>query len=444
MRSGWLVLAALAAVSLGGVERAQAQEEADEPRFQRARIEGNRLVLRGEESAPAAPPAAEEAAAPAADVEPEQNAGAEEEANAGAEAESNAGAEAESNAGAESGALAGAGTLPTRSTAEEAAEAEAEAQAEAEAESRLAERQAAAETAVDRAAAEEAAIAAAEAQQQAPPPPPAELPEELPGIDQPLGTFEEQVAEEELAEEGDAARAAEAAEAAAEAEAAGAEAEALAAEEPLEEAPELATEIPIEGEEQRAAEELTPEERRELAVRAAAEERARRMNELIGVVNQLGENQEILDQRTTDLEAEQEALRETGVGIEESRLARIAAYEEAEARVRDLADFLATGGGTGADAQMAQLALSLGELAQDAWATSGEEEAQYAVRAQEMLERSRAHLAQGDLFNARMFLVGAADALLTARSIAETTAEPLFREGTIEQAPAAEGGTPGY
>jgi len=437
MRSGWLVLAALAAVSLGGVERAQAQEEADEPRFQRARIEGNRLVLRGEESAPAAPPAAEEAAAPAADVEPEQNAGAEEEANAGAEAESNAGAEAESNAGAESGALAGAGTLPTRSTAEEAAEAEAEAQAEAEAESRLAERQAAAETAVDRAAAEEAAIAAAEAQQQAPPPPPAELPEELPGIDQPLGTFEEQVAEEELAEEGDAARAAEAAEAAA-------EAEALAAEEPLEEAPELATEIPIEGEEQRAAEELTPEERRELAVRAAAEERARRMNELIGVVNQLGENQEILDQRTTDLEAEQEALRETGVGIEESRLARIAAYEEAEARVRDLADFLATGGGTGADAQMAQLALSLGELAQDAWATSGEEEAQYAVRAQEMLERSRAHLAQGDLFNARMFLVGAADALLTARSIAETTAEPLFREGTIEQAPAAEGGTPGY
>ncbi|WP_373046473.1 hypothetical protein [Vulgatibacter sp.] len=233
-------------------------------------------------------------------------------------------------------------------------------------------------------------------------------------------------------DEAEAAAAAEAAaDAEAEAAAEGVPAEELAAEAPPgAEAPPLATEQPIEGEPALAAEPPppTPEQQQALEEQAAAEERARQLGDLVGAVNTLNENQQLLDERTQDLEDEIADIEDQGTAIEEARVARIAAYSRLLEQAEDLDAFLATGGGTGADAGFAQLAQSLGQLAGNAYQTAGEREAAQAIAAQEALVEARASLAQADIWGARSFLNGATLAIRMALGEAQSTPMPLFRQ----------------
>lgn len=434
-RSLSILLASAIVLAAPGVP-AQGEEG---PRFRRAEVQGNRLVLRGGDTAPAEAPAGATSEAPAEEVagtaEAEGNPGAEAEKNAGAEREANAGAEAEKNAGAEDGAAERA-----------AADARAEEEAEREAERRLLLR--APDLAAEAPAAEEAPIPIGGATEA-----PYEAEEAIAGADE--------EAADGPAEGGYGAAEADAVLSEGEAEALGVDdaaadlglvvdEEALAGPDAVgESADDEPVDLTAAAE---AAGELDPTAAAEAASAAAAAEvdaaapgealqapeasaagagaeevPGDDLGAVVDVVNQLNLNQQLLAAGAAALEEEQDAVRDRGEGIEASRLERIRAYEAAIVAIDDTAAFLAAGGGTGAEAQLASLSATLDALAAASLEGSGEEEAERADEARYAIDLARAQILEGDLFNARLQLAAARNLVAAARDLAETTAEPLFR-----------------
>lgn len=197
---------------------------------------------------------------------------------------------------------------------------------------------------------------------------------------------------------------------------------------PAAEAPPIATEQPVEGETAQAPAQQaeTPAQR---IARLEAEQAAylERIDELTQAVNQLNENQQLLDERTAAIQDEATAVEERGAGLEAARVDRVDAYGVATERTGDVETYLAAGDTSGADAAMMQLADDLGTLADNAFDTSGELEADQAGAAQDAVQAARDFLAQGDLYNARISLGVARMQLSTALRAAQGSAQPLFR-----------------
>lgn len=467
------LIALALALPAAGLAQDSREEGLEQEDFQAARIEGNRLVLRGgDEPAPAEEAPADTGAA----AEGEANAGAEVEANAGAEQEANQGAEQEANAAAEAEAADVA-----------AAEAAAEEAAEREADARLLLPIPDVSAPVGEQDADEP-FRFTPSLQQPQPPPEAEEPvdeeeelDRLPVAEVPEGLIDEEVeaagVEDEAADLGlvpspgepdepvplagadegervDYPAAAEAAaeldadaaaRAAAAAAAASGEADAAAAAGAAgDEAAGAAVPGAVgEGAEGGAAPlpavpfgsgagapPLTPEEQQQLEVLER--------NAMIDAVNRLNLNQQWLADQADALQEEQEAVRERGEDLEGSRLARIQAYEEVITALEDVQAFLAVGGGTGAATELASLSATLAELAAASVEAAGEAEGAHALRAQEEVDLARVQLEAADLYNTRLHLGVALRSIRLALEVAETAAEPLYRDEGPQPLPSPE------
>jgi SWI/SNF-related matrix-associated actin-dependent regulator 1 of chromatin subfamily A len=133
-------------------------------------------------------------------------------------------------------------------------------------------------------------------------------------------------------------------------------------------------------------------------------------------------------ERVAALQQHLAAIEERGRAIEASRVERAEAYGKSSGALSKAQAILVDGTTDVAfELDSAEQALTL--AADAAGRFGGEQERADAFQALDAIEGARAALAQGDLYQARLDLVFAADSSSRAQTVAMASAHPLFRAG---------------